>query len=417
MSFRSMTPLEAPSGSVPGEALHLHLDPIGGISGDMFVAAILNAWPDLAAGTVRAMRAAGLPEDFSVEHVAARDHGLSGSRVAITPPPSGEVGPTGRFPDLRARFAAASLPAAVRERAIRILTLLAEAEASVHGIDIADVHFHELADWDSVADIAGAAHLIETLGPAGWSVAPVPLGSGRIDTAHGPLPVPAPATALLLEGIPVIDDGVAGERVTPTGAAILRALDAEFERPAGTSRIVAAGYGFGTRRLPSMSNALRVLAFAQAAGGVGRERIGVIRFEVDDQTPEDLATGLARLAAADAVYDVCQWPAYGKKGRLFASVQVLCRWDTVPEVAEACLQETTTIGLRWRVEHRTTLERAATSVTVDGKPVAVKRVVRPGGRPTMKAEADDVTAAAETAADRADLRRRAEAAAVTKADD
>ena len=121
----------------------------------------------------------------------------------------------------------------MRERAIAIFTALAEAEAAVHGVPVDEVHFHEIADWDSVADIVGAAWLIEALAPATWSVGALPVGSGRIRTRHGPLTVPAPAAAHLLAGFAMHDDGVAGERVTPTGAAILRQLRPDAAPAAG----------------------------------------------------------------------------------------------------------------------------------------------------------------------------------------
>jgi uncharacterized protein (DUF111 family) len=147
-------------------------------------------------------------------------------------------------------------------------------------------------------------------------------------------------------------------------------------------------------------NILRVLVLA--GDGRGDDRVGVIRFEIDDQTAEDLAIGLDRLRALPAVRDVCQWPALGKKGRMMAAVQVLCDADAVEAVAAACLTETSTIGLRWRIEGRRVLEREAA-----GGEVRAKRTRRPDGSVTVKAEADDVAAAGGYAA-RAERRRKAE---------
>ena len=171
------------------------------------------------------MRACGLPESVTVELVAHDDHRLTGRQLRIEGRDA-LARPAGSAAAIRARLAGAALPDAVRTRAVAILDLLIDAEARVHGRPPEHVHFHELAGWDSVADIAGAAWLIEAVGPAGWSVGPLPAGSGRVETAHGPLPVPPPAVTLLLEGYPMIDDGRPGERVTPTGAAILRHLTA-----------------------------------------------------------------------------------------------------------------------------------------------------------------------------------------------
>ena len=231
--------------------------------------------------------------------------------------------PHRRFADIRAWIEGSRLDRPVAERAAAIFTLLAEAEAEVHGIAAADVTFHEVGAWDSIADVVCAAWLIDSLKPVSWSSAPLPLGGGRVATAHGVLPVPAPATALLLAGTPVHHDGVGGERVTPTGAAILRYLGPAFDAAGLAGRISRTGHGFGARRLDGMSNVLRALVLDTAGGGAGRghpweeETVGVCAFEVDDQTAEDLAVGLERLRAGDGVLDVVQTPVFGKKGRIY----------------------------------------------------------------------------------------------------
>lgn len=407
---------ESRTGGDPDRIVHVHLDPLGGIAGDMFLAALLDAWPGLQAGCVRAMRDAGLPDSWSVELTPTRDHGLTGARFAVAPPRPPRSGPPGSYREIRCRLQAAPLSPPVRARALDIFARLAAAEAEVHGVAADDVRFHELAGWDSIADIVGAAHLIEALAGARWSVGPLPLGRGRVETTHGPLPIPAPATAILLQGLDVIDDGVQGERVTPTGAAILASLGPRPRAAAGRLRIAARGCGFGSRRFKSLANGLRVLGFAAAESAVP-DRVGVLRFEIDDQTPEDLAVGLARIAALAAVRDVCQWPAYGKKGRLLFSVQVLCDQNAIDEVAAACLAETTTIGLRWRIENRSVLARSSRRVEVAGAPVSVKSVTRPGGRRSAKAEADDVARVAPGRAGRAAIRHRAERAALGEVDE
>ena len=303
------------------------------------------------------------------------------------------------------------------ERAEAIFALLAEAEAEVHGIAVEDVTFHEVGAWDSIADVVCAAWLIDSLDPAAWSCAPLPLGGGRVRTAHGMLPVPAPATALLLRGLPTFHDGVGGERVTPTGAAILRHLDPSFE-PAGLrGRIARTGHGFGSRRLPGMSNVLRALVLDPASEPVPRpgpawreETVAVCSFEVDDQTAEDLAVGLDRLRAADGVLDVVQTPAVGKKGRMAASVRVLARPEARERVIERCFAETATLGVRWQPVRRAVLEREEAVADVAGEPVRIKWARRGtgGGEVTVKAEMDDVANADGGRAGREERRRRAE---------
>ncbi len=390
-------------------ALHLHLDPLGGVAGDMFLAALLDAWPEHAGDTFAAMRAAGLPDGWRAELVAHDDGVLAGRRVLIEGPSAGDDHGPGTFRAIRSSLTEAALPAPVRARAVAIFTLLAEAEAKVHGIALDEVHFHELADWDSIADVVGSAWLLEALAPDSVSCAPLPLGSGRIRTAHGALPVPAPAAALLLEGLEMVDDGVAGERVTPTGAAILRHLRVRVGLPGGSWRIAGTGIGFGTQCLRGLSNVLRVLAWQPAAaGGRADDRVAVLAFEVDDQSPEELALGLDALRATEGVLDVIQLAASGKKGRLGVQVQLLARPERLDAVIERCFAETTTIGLRWRLEARAVLARQTMSVGDLG----VKLVTRPGGERTAKAEIEPLRAGFDGHAARAGSPRDAEAEAL-----
>jgi hypothetical protein len=398
-----------------GQRLHLHLDPLGGVAGDMFLAALLDAHPELAEDTFAAMRAAGLPDSWNTRLVRHHDDVLGGHRLLIEAPAVEPGAPPSHFADIRAGLQIAPLPPAVRERAIAIFTELAEAEAAVHGVAVDEVHFHELADWDSVADIVGAAWLIEALAPASWSAGALPVGSGRITTRHGPLPVPAPATARLLEGFAMHDDGIAGERVTPTGAAILRHLRPDPRLPPGAWRLTATGNGFGTRRLPGISNMLRILAYHQDGGWRQDERVAVLAFEVDDQSAEALAVGLEALRATDGVLDVVQLPALGKKGRLATQVQVLARPERLDAAIERCFVETTTIGLRWRIEARAVLAREVVALAAPDGDVAVKLVTRPGGLRSAKAEVDDVRGEGHAA--RTSRRRAAEARALEGEED
>jgi uncharacterized protein (DUF111 family)/PP-loop superfamily ATP-utilizing enzyme len=287
-----------------------HLDPLGGIAGDMFAAALLDARPELEEGLAEAIAGAGVPAGVRLRRDAHRDHALTGSQISVEVP--GGSPPSGRYAAIVERLTGSDLAAGAKARALDIYRRLAEAEARVHGVPLADVHFHELADWDSYVDVVAAASLIERLAAAGWSCGPVPLGRGRVMTSHGALPVPAPATALLLQGLEVLDDGIPGERVTPTGAAILAHLEPATLAAGG--RVAAAGHGFGSRRLEGAPNLLRVLLLS-ARPKSEADRVGVIRFEIDDQTSEDLAIALDRLRALDGVRDVCQWPAGGARCR------------------------------------------------------------------------------------------------------
>ena len=166
----------------------------------------------------------------------------------------------GGYTEIMARIAAAALAPGTAQHAEAILTILGEAEARIHNVPLADVHFHEIADWDSLADVVGAGSVIAALGDAVWTVSDLPRGGGLVRTQHGLLPAPAPATAAILSGYRWRDDGVGGERVTPTGAAIVRHL-ATFSGDFGARRLAATGTGAGTRELPGMPNILRALVF------------------------------------------------------------------------------------------------------------------------------------------------------------
>ena len=228
----------------------------------------------------------------------------------------------------------------------------------------------------------------------------MPLGGGTVRTAHGVMPVPAPATALLLDGFAMTDDGIGGERVTPTGAAILRYLK-PIARPRVSGVLRGTGMGFGTRQLPGTSNVLRLLAFMpqdDAAIVAPHRELAVIAFEVDDQTPEDIAMALERLPrVAWRGMDVLQMAAWGKKGRMAAHIQLLAKPDVLDDVVAACFHETTTIGLRTHLVQGRALTRRMQTVQVDGEVLRVKTVERPGGR-SGKTEADDLRMAEGQAA-------------------
>ncbi len=372
--------------------MHLHLDCLGGMAGDMFVAALLDAWPELAEGAIEAVRMAGLDEDVHLRHIAFNDGILTGSRFAVRKE-NADAKPAGyhdhvHWHSLRDRLARAPLPPGVGERAITIFADLAAAEAGVHGVPVDEATFHEVGAWDSIADIVAAAFLIEALDAENWSVGSLPLGRGTVRCAHGELPVPAPATMRLLEGFDFHDDGRPGERVTPTGAAILCHLQPDRGLDPAPRRLLRTGYGFGVRRLEGMSNVLRVSAFESVLKATGADdRVGVVNFEIDDQTAEDLAIGLDHLRERDDVLDILQTPAFGKKGRVVTTIRLLVRADAIEPVINACFRETTTLGIRWSIEARAILERR--SLQTDAGP-RVKLATRPEGSLTAKAESDDV---------------------------
>ncbi len=388
---------------------HIHLHPLGGAAGDMFVACLLDAFPEHRdAAIAAAQMLAGTPC-----RVVAHDDGvLTGSRFVVDETAAEHGHHHRHWSDIRLALVDSGLAPAVRDHAIGIFAELAAAEGRVHGVPPGAVAFHEVGAVDSIADIVAAASVIAAIGPAQWTVAAMPVGGGTVRTAHGLMPVPAPATALLLEGFILHDDGIGGERVTPTGAAILRYLGCHTAvATCGTLR--QSGYGFGARRLPGISNCLRALVFdTDAAAAVGHRELAVVSFEVDDQSGEDLALGLDRVRAAAGVHDVVQMPAFGKKSRLAVHVQVLARPDMLDYVVRLCFQETTTIGLRTHLVQGRALARRFARSEVDGHPITTKLVERPDGMLTGKAESDHLRDIASHAA-RIHVRQQAERQAAT----
>ncbi|HWH48091.1 MAG TPA: LarC family nickel insertion protein [Burkholderiales bacterium] len=399
--------------------MHIHLDAVGGMAGDMFIAAMLDAFPNLRDGMIAAIRDAGLPAEVHIGIAEHRDHALTGLRFRVTEPrEAGALAgahhhPHTPFAEIRAHLLASALKPAVKEHAVGIFTLLAEAEARVHGKTVGTVSFHEVGEWDSIADIVGAASIVDALAPATWSVSALPLGKGRVRTAHGLLPVPTPATVLLLEGFEFLDDGIEGERVTPTGAAILRHLACAQAAERKPRKLLRTGIGFGTRTFPGLSNVLRVLSFDTARTGSSGDQVAQILFEVDDQTPEDLAIAIDKLRAQPTVLDVLQTPAFGKKGRMTMHIQVLADPADLENIFDACFNETTTIGLRYQVLQRRKLSRTGKTVEAGGRQVRVKVTERPG-KTTAKVEADDLLNVIGGRAEREQLRRDAEQVVLRK---
>lgn len=435
MSYLSSADAILPSPALPPpSSLAIHLDLVGGLSGDMFVAAMVDALPGLmpkVLAEVEKVRGGG---DRAATFIETSNGGLRARRFGLVPHGSA-VEPSGNsvgeshlrervrefghghnhghgqqhdhrdgqerdrgdggtaYATLRRRIESAPLSVATRKHALALLALLGDAEARVHGIPVDDVHFHELADWDSLLDVVAAGCIAGLLEGARWTATSLPLGGGTVRTAHGMLPVPTPATTLLLTGYPWHDDGVDGERVTPTGGAILRHLvpPAQCNARRDRGRLVRAGSGAGTRTLPGLPNIVRVMVTDRVpAADADVDVVSVLEFDVDDMTGEEIAVAADRLRTEAGVLDVSIGTRHGKKGRPLAEFRLLARPDAIDAIAEACFTETSTLGLRGREERRRVLRRTEVAATLDGAAVAVKVALRPGGKRTAKAAHDDV---------------------------
>ena len=405
----------------------IHLDAVGGIAGDMFVASLCDGLPCLIPAVNQAIdtvRPAGVEtqlEEFT-------DGILIGKKFVVTQfsrtarehehehehhhhSHNGDQGNSHNhrhWHDIRSMIEHFELPPDTRANAIAIFSHLAEAEAAVHGIEVDKVAFHEVGAWDSIVDIVAAASIIAQLSPCQWSIGPLPIGSGMVKSAHGMLPVPAPATVNLLKRFTTFDDGETGERITPTGAAILAFLQPSQGTRTEHRSLSGSGTGHGNRRLQRRSNVLRCLVFEEAGASSTGDVVEVLRCEIDDQTGEDLAIALDQLRGHESVLDVCQWPVMGKKGRLATALQLIVINGHGDDVTSAVLDQTTTLGVR----RSTVMRNILTRQQHDVESIGVKVAQRPSGI-TAKAEAASI-AEGRSLAERSQLRRQAEAAALQK---
>jgi uncharacterized protein (TIGR00299 family) protein len=360
------------------------LDPAAGISGDMTLAALLSlgvpvSWLEelprrLGVGDVR----------VTVRDV--RRSGITCKQVEFDIPPQPHGRHVGELVRLVER---APISDWVKERAVRAFRLLGEAEGRVHGVAPEKVHLHEVGAVDAVLDIVGGIEGFERLGVEAVHHLPVAVGQGWLEAAHGCLPVPAPATAILLEGLEIAGGGgpVEGEATTPTGAALLRVLSAGA--PPDRWRMVGSGWGAGQRDPKHYPNALRIL-LAEAAGEAGR--VVLLATDVDDMSPEYVEPLRQALVQAGAL-DVQTWPVQMKKGRQGFRVEVMAPESLAEAVTAELFRHSTTAGVRRWIAERATLPRHQLTVRLDG--VAVRVKVLDGGSVRVKPEYDDVLAAAQ----------------------
>ncbi len=274
----------------------------------------------------------------------------------------------------------ASLSETVKARAIRAFQLLGVAEAAIHSMPVEQVHFHEVGAVDTIVDIVCSAAGAEVLGVERWLASPLNVGSGTVVCQHGTLPVPAPATLALLGDAPVYAAGEPMERVTPTGAALLRMLDVCYAS-LPTMRIAATGYGAGGRETKGQPNLLRLLVgdeSPETSSAAGNESVAVIETVIDDSSPQLLGYVSELLLGAGA-WDVYRATVQMKKGRAGVQLTVLCRPDLASALRDLIFRETTTIGMRWRLENKASLAREFLKVETPWGPVSIKIARWPNG--------------------------------------
>lgn len=409
--------------------MHLHLDLFSGIAGNMFLGALLDAGLSRRA---LAADLAGLGVEHRLRVQRVRRGALAALYVRVDVPARGAQrrparpgrGPRGRgaaaaqrghahahgdghghahghehahapghgrhYDEIRRLLDRAKLAPAVRERAQAIFAALAQAEARVHGIPVEKVHFHEVGAVDAIVDVTGAAIGLERLGVRSVTASPVALGHGRVDTQHGRLPLPAPATLELLRGIPTAPAGVEWETVTPTGAAILASI-AERYGPMPAITALRIGHGAGDDRPGPLPNVLR--AVLGETGSLRHERVACLECNLDDLQPEHFDHVMDRLLGAGAL-DVSLHPLQTKKNRPGFLLRVLCRPSERDALARTILDETTTLGVRSLDQDRLVVPRESQRIATPFGRISVKIARRPGGVVDVSAEYDECRRAA-----------------------
>jgi uncharacterized protein (TIGR00299 family) protein len=381
--------------------LHLHLEPTSGIAGDMAVAALvdLGVPPAVVTDAVDAMGVRGLRVKFgrrrrgaymgrsfdvtwpgrrSAGHAHAHTHGQAHEHAhdherehEHEHGPANRHSPHRDYAEVKRLLARARLDADARALAGDIFRRIAEVEGELHGTRVDRVRFHEVGAYDSIADVVGIAAAIAHLAPASIGSLPPVVGTGRVRTAHGEVPVPAPATAALLAGIPMLPEGE-GELTTPTGAAILAAVVDRFG-PIPPMRVRAIGYGAGTREIPDRANVLRAIV-GETIGAVdapAASEVVLIEANVDDMSPQLVSPLCDALASAGAV-DVWSTAIMMKKGRPAVQISALAPRPEAAAVERALFEHSTTLGLRRRLLERVVLARSFAKVSTPYGPVRVK---------------------------------------------
>jgi pyridinium-3,5-bisthiocarboxylic acid mononucleotide nickel chelatase len=342
----------------------LYFDCFAGIAGDMTVAALLEL--GLPMEELRAGLSALPLSGYTLESAMVQRHAVAGRSFRVTL--LQEDQPHRHYSGIAAMIEAAPLKPRVKELSQKIFRRLAEAEAHVHGVALERVHFHEVGAVDSIVDIVGTAIGIDYLGIDRIYASPLPFGRGFIQTAHGRLPVPAPATAYLMQGIPLSGDIGEGERVTPTGAAIVAALSEGFGPPPAMTP-AGIGYGAGEKDFHEVPNLLRVVLGEIAEAE--REEVLVLETHIDDMNPELFGFLMERLLELGAL-DVAFSPLQMKKNRPGTRLTVITRKQELEKLAAAILSESTAIGVRYYPVRRITVGRSVQERDTSLGPVRVK---------------------------------------------
>ena len=326
-----------------------YFDCMFGVSGDMILGALVDA--GLSLDKLRHELGKLHLDGWEISAEKVMKKALSATRLHVE---TTEAHVHRGLPDITRIISGSILNEQIKKRSITAFARLADVEAAIHNKSVEEIHFHEVGALDAIIDIVGAMIGIHLLGIDRVISSPVHLGTGVVKSAHGELPVPAPATLALLQGVPVYSRGIEAELTTPTGAAILTTLTDEFG-PLPLMEVKLIGYGAGSRDLP-LPNLLRVCLGTAVAGGYDEDTVRLIETNIDNMNPEFFEYVFERLFAAGAL-DVWTTPITMKKSRPAAMLSVLAAGTDSAKLTDIILSETTTLGVRTQQVERTKLER------------------------------------------------------------
>jgi len=358
-----------------------YLDCFSGISGEMFLGALLDAgfaFEDLK------HRLRTLPLDgYRLETKQELRNQISGTRFSVKLESEKQV--PRNLEAIRKIIQGGDLSSTVKEKSIAIFEQLAGIEGKIHNLSPEKVHFHEVGAVDSIVDIVGSLIGIEHLEIRSVYASHIPLGSGFTETAHGTIPIPAPATIELLKGIPVYDSDIRHEMVTPTGAALLKCLVSSFG-PMPPMVVQDVGYGAGKRDLPERPNLLRIL-IGDEPFNKEVESVVLLETNLDDTSPEWIGYLMERLFEAGAL-DVVFFPIQMKKNRPGVQIQVIGQHDQRETLTEILFRESATLGVRFRYTQRQVLKRAEAEVDSPWGSIKVKKIMNRDGSNFFQPEYD-----------------------------
>ncbi len=370
-----------------------YFDCFNGASGDMILGGLIDAGVSVDRLS-ESLKGLGVP-GFSVRAEKVKKQGFAATRFHVEVDP-GVDKPHRHLHHIRQIIESSSLSDGVKSRAVRVFERLAEAEASAHNTTLEKVHFHEVGALDAIVDVVGAVIGLRELGVERVVCSPIPVGSGVIRCDHGEMPIPAPATAILLKGIPIAATSETGELTTPTGAAILTTL-AESFGPVPSMTLDTVGCGAGFRDGQHRPNVLRVLLGQTSMPSEGpaeeHDEVCVLEANLDDATAETIAHACERLMSAGALDTYCT-PIVMKKNRPAVVITALCRPEDVSEMESLLFAETTTFGVRRHQVIRSKLLRDHLSIATPYGMIRMKVGRRGGIVVTASPEYDDCRAAA-----------------------